>query len=96
MKGRDSIAITAEEKAKVIFKEHFLLPLIVDTSDIENFRYPEPIEEDGPITEREIQRAVNKAAPDKALGPNGYTNRALRQLVSVALAQVRLLFERYI
>ena len=48
------MAITAEEKAKVIFKEHFPPPLTVDTSDIENFRYPEPIEEDGPITEREI------------------------------------------
>ena len=54
MKGRDSIAITVEEKAKVIFKEYFLPPPTVDTSDIENFRYPEPIEEDGPITEREI------------------------------------------
>ena len=54
LKGRDSIAITVEEKAKVIFKEHFPLPLIVDTSDMENFRYPEPIEEDRPITEREI------------------------------------------
>ena len=96
LKGRDSIAITAEEKAKVMFKEHFLPPPTVDTSDIENFRYPEPIEEDGPITEREIQRAVNNAAPDKAPGPNGYTNRALRQLVSVAPAQVRSLFERYI
>ena len=85
MKGRDSIAITVEEKTKVIFKEYFLSPLTVDTSDIENFRYPKPIEEDGPITEREIQRAINKAAPDKALGPNGYTNRALRQLVNVAL-----------
>ena len=78
LKGRDSIAITVEKKAKVIFKEYLLLPLIVDTSDIENFKYPEPIEEDRLITEREIQRAVNKAAPDKALGPNGYTNRALR------------------
>ena len=48
------MAITAKEKAKVIFKEHFLPPLTVDTSDMENFRYPEPIEEDGPITEREI------------------------------------------
>ena len=48
------MAITAEEKAKVIFKEYFLSLPIVDTSDIENFRYPEPIEEDGPITEREI------------------------------------------
>ena len=45
---------------------------------MENFRYPEPIEEDGLITEREIQKAVNKAAPDKALGPNGYTNKAFR------------------
>ena len=48
------MAITVEEKAKVIFKEYFLLPLIIDTSDIENFRYPEPIEEDRPITERKI------------------------------------------
>ena len=85
MKERDSIAITVEEKAKVIFKEHFLLPLTVDTSDIESFRYPKPIEKDGPITEREINRAINKSAPDKAPVPNGYTNRALRQLVSVAL-----------
>ena len=54
LKERDSIAITVEEKVKVIFKKYFLLPLIVDTSDIKNFRYPEPIEEDGPITERKI------------------------------------------
>ena len=54
MKGQDSIAITVEEKANIIFKEHFLPPPTVDTSDIENFRYPKPIEEDGPITEREI------------------------------------------
>ena len=46
--------MTVEEKVKVIFKEYFLLSLIVDTSDIENFRYSEPIEEEGPITEREI------------------------------------------
>ena len=51
---RDDIVITVEEKVKVIFKEYFLLSLIIDTSDIENFRYSEPIEKDGPITEREI------------------------------------------
>ena len=78
LKGRNGIAITVEEKVKVILKKYFLLSLIIDTSDIENFRYPESIEEDGPITEREIQKAVNKAAPDKALDSNGYTNRAFR------------------
>lgn len=47
-----------------------------------------------PLSVREIKLATYKAAPDKAPGQNGYTNRIVRKLIDGGPEQVRSLFER--
>lgn len=92
--GRPDIATTAQEKAEIMFQTHFPPPPEVSMQDTEDFEYP-PLVDDGPLlTLREIRRATYKAAPDKAPGQTGYTNRVMRRLVDGAPEQVRSLFER--
>lgn len=94
LSGCEGIATTTTQKAEIMFETHFPPPPEVSMDDTVGFEYPEPIQENNAITEREVTRTVHKAAPDKAPGINGESNRALRQLVRVAPTQVQSLFER--
>jgi len=67
--------------------------LINDTHD---YDYTLLIKNDASITKREIRRAIHKATLNKTSRFNEITNRALRHLISVALAQVRFLFAKCI
>lgn len=96
LKQGDGMATTAEQKAEVMFQTHFppSSPSTLSAEDFSSYDYPQPMKEDGPIIEREIVRAIYKAAPDKAPDVNGVTNRALRHFIEIAATQKRSLFER--
>jgi ribonuclease HI len=70
-------AITPSEKAELLRKTFFPVPPDTDIEDIENANYPAPTAMP-PITTREIEEAIEEAAPLKAPGPDGITNKALQ------------------
>ncbi|KAG6979043.1 RNA-directed DNA polymerase from mobile element jockey [Fusarium oxysporum f. sp. conglutinans] len=70
-------AITPSEKAELLRKTFFPVPPDTDLEDIENANYPAPTAMP-PITTREIEEAIDEAAPLKAPGPDGITNKALQ------------------
>jgi len=92
--GCSDTATTAQDKAEVMFQAHFPPPPEVPMLDTIGFEYPPSVEDGAPLTHREIKRAAYKAAPDKAPGHTGYTNRIMRRLVDGAPEQIRSLFER--
>ncbi|EGU88459.1 hypothetical protein HZS61_008437 [Fusarium oxysporum f. sp. conglutinans] len=65
------------EKAVLFRRTFFPLPPETDLSDIECASYPIPTTMP-PITTKEIEEAIEEAAPLKAPGPDGITNRALQ------------------
>ncbi|KAH7462407.1 hypothetical protein FOMA001_g18559 [Fusarium oxysporum f. sp. matthiolae] len=70
-------AITPSEKAELLRKTFFPVPPDTYIEDIENANYPAPTAMP-PITTREIEEAIEEAAPLKAPGPDGITNKALQ------------------
>src|SRR5437764_1177819 len=52
-----------------------------DLEDLAGYNYPQEIEISMEITQDEVKNAIHRSAPDKAPGPDGITNRMLRQLV---------------
>ena len=54
-------------------------PAAADLKDTNNAQYPEAVEYNSTITLEQIRRAVRKTAPNKAPGPDGITNKVLKQ-----------------
>ena len=70
----DNEATTNEEKSVKFKNTFFPPPPPADISDInDETTYPDPVPCDKRITVQQIERAINKLAPDKA--PNHYSQR---------------------
>jgi len=65
------------EKAEIFKRAFFPSPPEAEIGDIENAIYPDRITMP-PITEQEVERAIQEASPLKAPGPDGIPNRALQ------------------
>lgn len=79
------------EKAEVLRQSFFPPPSQADLSDIQGYQYPEPI--DCPaITASEIKKAVRTAAPNKAPGADGITNRVLHETLDILMPYLHKLF----
>ncbi|KAJ3453607.1 hypothetical protein MRS44_017854 [Fusarium solani] len=80
-----------EEKAEVLRQSFFPPPCQADLSDVEGYVYPPPIECPD-ITMPEVERAVRRAAPNKAPGIDGITNGVLHQTLDLLLPTLCVLF----
>ena len=69
------IATTPSEKADLLKETFFPRPPAANLEDIEHAVYQITLP---PIPEQEVEEAIREAAPLKAPGPNGITNRALQ------------------
>jgi hypothetical protein len=58
-------------------------PPPADLKDLRCASYPEAVQYEPTITIDQIQTAVNKTAPNKAPGPDGITNKVLKQSLSL-------------
>lgn len=70
------VAVTPEEKAKLFKETFFPAPPDTNLKDTENAIHSN--QTTPPITEQEVDEAIREAAPFKAPGPDGITNRALQ------------------
>ena len=91
MKPDRELACQAEEKAETLRQAFFPRPLQADLSDINGYKYPQPIEYPE-ITISEIDKAVHRAAPNKALGTDNITNGILHQTLDILLPHLYKLF----
>ncbi|OAQ57795.2 reverse transcriptase [Pochonia chlamydosporia 170] len=80
-----------EEKAELLRQSFFPPPCQADLSDINGYQYPPPIECPD-ITLPEIEKAVRRAAPNKAPGADGITNGILHQTLDILLPSLHKLF----
>ena len=67
-----------QDKLQALSKKFFPDPVLADTSDIGLSEYPEPLEIDEEIQEKEICEALQHTANDKAPGPDQILNRILK------------------
>lgn len=90
-KPDSSSEATPEGKAELLKNTFFPPPVNADLSDITGYDYPMPYR--CPlITEAEIERAIRKAAPNKAPGTDGITNGILQKVLGLILPTLHQLF----
>jgi ribonuclease HI len=85
------LAHLVEEKADALRQSFFPQPITADLSDIEGYEYS-PALECPEITPLEIERAVLRAAPNKAPGTDDITNNILHQTIDILLPKLHKLF----
>lgn len=69
----------------------FPAPVQADLSDVPGYDYPTTCP-CPPITDSEILRAVNRASPNKAPGPDGIINGTLHKVADLILPKLVRLF----
>jgi ribonuclease HI len=80
----DRTAETAEQKADLLRGTFFPPPPTADLSDIEGYIYDQSQDVTFPdINEHKITKAIQKAPPDKAPGPDTIPNKVWRALTAV-------------
>ena len=72
--GEETLHYNNKEKATILTKQFFPLPVEADFSDIPGFIYPEPQTAKKEVEEEDIIMALKGLALDKALGLKKITN----------------------
>jgi hypothetical protein len=91
IKPDGELASRPEEKAEILRQSFFPPPLQADLLDINRYEYPQPIE-CLEITISEIEKAVRRAAPNKAPGTDNIINGILYQTLDILLPHLYKLF----
>ena len=89
------LAHQAEEKAETLRQSFFPPPISADLSDINGYKYPPSIE-CPEIMLHEIEKAVRRAAPNKAPGTDNIPNGILHQTLDILLPSLHRLFNAYL
>ena len=72
--GEETLHYNNKEKATILIKQFFPLPIKADLSNIPGFIYPEPRTIKKEVDEEDIITALKGLAPNKALGLKKITN----------------------
>jgi ribonuclease HI len=72
-------AMSNDEKATEFATTFFPPPPPANLIDIESTTYPEPVQINTKITERQLERAIDKLSPNKAPGPDEITNGIIKK-----------------
>ncbi len=83
--GNGGKAKDFEGKVRALRRVLFPPSPIADLSDIAETRYPEPLEENGRLSNKEVREAIWHPAADKAPGITGIPNRFLRTVTETKL-----------
>jgi hypothetical protein len=91
VKPDGGLARQLEEKAETLQQTFFPPPPQANLSDIDGYGYPQPIK-CPEITPSKIERAVRRAAPNKAPGIDNIPNGILHQILNILLPHLHKLF----
>ena len=86
-------ATELEEKAELLHTAFFLTPPEADLSDIENYKYSEPLQM-LLIAEQELSKAILQASGSKAPEPNSILNSILHLTLPHILPQLLPLYNQ--
>jgi hypothetical protein len=78
--GGTQIANTNEEKARMLFEAFFSLPAPSNNQILKDFECPLPAFKFNPITDDQIQRAIDCTSPYKVPGTDGIPNCVLKTM----------------
>jgi exonuclease III len=81
-----------QDKLQALAKKFFPEPTHADTSNIGDSEYPEPLDTDEQIQEKEIHEALQRVANDKAPGPDKIPNRILKNIETWLIPHLLIVF----
>ena len=79
-----------------MFETHFLFSSTMFMKDAAKFNYFSSIDDEAPMTYREIMKVIHKINSKKIFEINEIINETLRQFVRVIVKQIRFLFDKCI
>ena len=79
-----------------MFETHFLFSSTMFMKDAAKFNYFSSIDDEAPMTYREIMKVIHKINSKKIFEINEIINGTLRQFVRVIVKQIRFLFDKCI
>ena len=85
LKKREKLIITTQNKVEIMFKIHFSFSLTMFMKNVEKFDYFSLIENEAPMTHREIMKIIYKINSNKTFEINKIINKTLRQLARVII-----------
>jgi hypothetical protein len=80
------VATTFQEKAELLREKFFAPPPYADLTDTLDYQYPTPVQEQGEVTQEEIEDAIRSPAALKAPGPTGIINLVLQKALPIISA----------
>ena len=96
LKKHKKLIIIAQNKIKIMFEVHFLSSLTIFMKDVAKFNYSSSVDDEAPITHREIMKIIHKINSNKTFEINKIINKTLRQFIRVIVEQIRFFFNRCI
>ena len=96
LKKYEKLIITTQNKIEIMFEVHFSSSSTMFMKDAAEFDYSSSVDDETPMTHREIMKVIHKINLDKAFEINEIINRMLRQLARVVVEQIRFFFDKCI
>ena len=78
LKKREKLIITTQNKIEIMFETHFSFLLTIFMKDVAKFDYFSSIDDETPMTHREIIKIIHKINLNKIFEINKIINKALR------------------
>ena len=78
LKKREKLIVITQDKTEIMFKIHFSFLLIMFMKDVENFNYSSSVDNEAPMTYREIIKIIHKINSNKIFKINEIINKILR------------------
>ena len=85
LKKREELIITTQNKIEIMFEIHFSSSSTMFMKNVEKFDYFSLVENEAPMTRREIMKIIHKINLNKAFEINEIINKALRQLARIVI-----------
>ena len=96
LKKHEKLITTAQNKIKIMFETHFSFSSTMFIKDAAEFDYSSSVDDETPMTRREVMKIIYKTNLNKTFKINEVINKALRQLARVIIEQIRFFFDRCI
>ena len=96
LKKHEKLITTTQNKIEIMFKTHFSFLSTMFMKDAAKFNYFSSIDDETPMTRREIMKIIYKINSNKTFKINKIINKMLRQFVHVIVKQIHFFFDKYI